>query len=104
MNYSGYAFKPNEKEMRDEIRELAPIALNKLKGKINIEKGSSHARVSFTATVDQDISDDVTEMDVLLYADNGNLCFGGDCTRVGTTNVFKGCYWTDQPTQAEITL
>lgn len=92
MYYGGWAFKPDNKERRAEIgRRHAEII--GLRDKIEMVKGPGHNHVTFTATVDESVLAGLTEMDILILADDGNLCFGGSCSRKG--NVFAGSYSTD---------
>lgn len=94
MNYAGWAFKPNEKELSQEIRERYAIVTEKLKGKIDLNKSPAYGHTRFTAVVDADIADDLDPMDVLIYADHGNLCFGGSCSK-SSDGRFSGSYNTD---------
>lgn len=88
-NYGGYAFKPNESELAAEIRKRYSELREQYGNGIEITKRHGYNRVSFTVTVPGDI----TEMDALILADDGNLCFGGSCSRNGDT--FSGQYFTD---------
>lgn len=93
MDYAGWAFKPDEKEKRAEIQERHKKVSELLKGKVEWTHGSGYNHRTFTAVVDPSVADQVNEMDILICADSGNLCFGGTCTRKG--NVFSGRYSID---------
>lgn len=93
MDYSGWAFNRDEKERRQIIADRHKIAEPILRGKIEMDKSPGYNHTRFTATVDESVLDQIDEMDVLIYADNGNLCFGGSCSRQG--NTFSGSYNTD---------
>lgn len=92
MKIEGYAFKADEKETRAkyaarmvELREVA-------KG-VKLNKSPSYGQCLFTGTLNTPEAQALSELDIALIADHGNLCFGGECIKTGIT--FRGNYWTD---------
>lgn len=90
MQYEGWAFKPNEEELRDQNSKRYE-EIKHLSQKIRIEKMPLYGRTDFSGEIPEGI--EVSEFDLALLADHGNLCFGGRCTITGSR--FRGHYWTD---------
>lgn len=91
MNIRGYAFQADEKETRErysaryeEIKHFGP--------QLNLSVRSDYARNHFSGELN-DQTRHLSELDLALIADRGNLCFGGCCTKSG--NTFRGEYNTD---------
>lgn len=92
MNIEGYAFKENEKEL--QAKHSARFKeLEHLIGKIDMQRTPAYGKGLFSGTLKTDEEKKLTEFDLALLADSGNLCFGGYCTISG--NKFSGAYWTD---------
>jgi len=89
MIYSGYAFKPNMKELQKEISDRYKEICDR---KIVFKKRPHYSTTYFEGTLSED-QKDLSELDILILADDGNLCFGGKCTKNGLK--FSGCYHTD---------
>ena len=93
MNYGGWAFSNNEKEQSNEIHDrflkLKPL----LGGDIIINRNSSYGHVDFNGKLLTEEAKSLSEMDLLILADYGNLCFGGSCSIEG--DEFSGQYHTD---------
>lgn len=92
MNIEGYAFKSDEAERMEKIqkryREIAH-----LRKKMTLNKVPRYGRTEFYGTLDTDETRQLSETDIAIIADDGNLCFGGTCTKTG--NSFRGEYWID---------
>lgn len=92
MNIEGYAFKPDETERMEKIKKrYAEIA--HLSKEMTIHKNPRYGRTEFHGTLDTDAAKQLSETDIAIIADSGNLCFGGSCTKNG--NRFRGEYWID---------
>lgn len=94
MNYAGWAMKPNEKENALAIRTRHKELKEKFGNRIEINKQPAYGFTRFDATVPADIADQVDEMDVLILADSGNVCFGGDCS-THADGKYSGKYFID---------
>jgi hypothetical protein len=91
MNIDGHAFKKNADEIM--ARRRARHAEIKNTPGVELEKFSSYGRTQFTGTLTTPEAQALSEEDLALIADNGNLCFGGSCQKRGAT--FSGEYYTD---------
>lgn len=91
MNIDGHAFKKNADETM--ARRRARYAEIKNTPGVELEKFPSYGRTKFTGTLTTPEAQALSEEDLALIADNGNLCFGGVCTKSGDT--FSGAYYTD---------
>ena len=58
-----------------------------------MKKRPDYGRTHFSGELLTDAAKALTSADLAIYADGGNLCFGGHCTKSG--NHFSGCYWID---------
>ena len=92
MNISGYAFKANETEIMSNYRKRFR-EIEHLYGSINIVKTPAYGKGEFSGVLKTDEEKNLSELDLALLADNGNLCFGGYCTISG--DKFSGAYYTD---------
>lgn len=88
----GWAFKAYEKEGQQycakrykEIKESG--------AEIKLTKKPAYGRCEFTGELLNDAAKALSRGDIAIYADHGNLCFGGSLSRSGDT--FKGTYNTD---------
>lgn len=92
MIISGWAYTTNESEIREKYseryQEIAHLAES-----LKIKKDSQYARVKFSGVLESPEAQALSELDLALIADQGNLCFGGQCERNGDT--FTGSYNTD---------
>lgn len=86
--------KPNEKENALAIRTRHTDLKVKFGNRIEINKQPAYGHTRFDATVPIDIADQVDEMDVLILADSGSVCFGGDCSK-HADGKYSGKYFTD---------
>lgn len=89
----GHAFKPNEKQMAAErtarYKEIAHLRDNDIEISKSVQYGSN----KFRGKLLTDEAKALSEFDIALIADHGNLCFGGNCVKTGDT--FSGEYYTD---------
>jgi hypothetical protein len=60
---------------------------------ITLFKFPRYGKNDFKGTLNTEETQKLSELDIAIIADQGNLCFGGSCTKVG--NTFTGCYYTD---------
>ena len=92
MIIQGYAFKADEKETMakysQRMTELASVSAG-----VSLRKNPSYGRTMFSGTLDTPEAQALSELDIALIADGGNLCFGGECVKSG--NSFRGHYWVD---------
>ena|GEM_PF-1439318 len=95
-SFDGYAHKLNENELREDIARRHE-QLKRFRDDIKITKSTGYAHIKFTAIPLTDEARQLSARDILIIADNGNLCFGGKCQRV--KNCFIGRYNIDQPAQ-----
>lgn len=56
-----------------------------------IKKAPNHAHTRFSGELPDGV--ELSDLDILILADDGNLCFGGECTLRGRS--FSGSYNTD---------
>ena len=92
MQIQGYAFTPNEVAiMRQHQQRYAEI--RHLAESLRINKRSEYGRVHFEGELTTPEAKQLTELDLALIADYGNLCFGGSCKIRG--DRFVGSYSTD---------
>lgn len=88
--YAGWSSDPEYKRLQKGVQEAAQAVIRD-KDIETINKNIKSARVSFKGRLKP--GSKVTEYQLLAWADNGNLCFGGSCTIDGTD--FSGYYFTD---------
>ena len=92
MYIEGWAFKENELDLRDKntarFKEIEHLAKE-----LNIKKASMYGRNQFSGVLPTDETKALSEKDLALIADHGNLCFGGSCEK--SDDRFKGTYNTD---------
>jgi len=91
MHYSGYAFTEGSEEKQAKIMKRYQ-EIKHLDVDINVEVCYAHN--NFKGIVDTEEAKALTEMDLLILADTGNLCFGGCCDLRGDGS-FSGYYNTD---------
>ena len=88
----GYAFKEYEKELqahnRKRYKEIAQIA-----DEIELTKRPAYGKGVFSGRLLTDRAKALKPSDLAIFADHGNLCFGGSCQKSG--DRFSGCYYTD---------
>ena len=92
MQISGWAFKSNEKELAnknsDRYKEISSLLKD-----IKFDKCPSYGKGIFEGVLDSEEAKKLSEFDIALLMDHGNLCYGGYCTKSG--NKFSGAYYTD---------
>lgn len=92
MNIEGFAFKENESEIRENyLKRYKEISHHV--STIDMTRIPSYGRGVFSGNLKTDEEKKLTELDLCLIADRGNLCFGGYCDIKG--DKFTGAYWTD---------
>lgn len=94
MNYRGYAFTEGWEEEAARIRARFD-EIKHLRGRLGIEKRPGYAHTKFSGSLpagDAEVAA-LSEEDLLIIADDGNLCFGGSCFR--SNGEFSGRYNTD---------
>ena len=98
MHYSGYAFEGRKGEGKQaeiwmifqEIKHL-----NRSEEHIKWSGGKSHyGRNSFSGICVSEEAKKLSDLDLLILADGGNLCFGGNCQKQ-KDGTFYGSYYTD---------
>lgn len=94
-NFGGWAFASPKVWTHEKIRERYGEIAHFLKGgHIEYTKTPGYAHGSFQGKVISEDAKQLTDMDLLILMDRGNLCFGGYCylTNEGS---FHGKYYTD---------
>lgn len=92
MIIEGYAFKADEREIQEKNRQRLQ-EISHLTESLNIKKNPQYGHVRFSGVLATDEAKQLSEHDLALIADFGNLCFGGECTKSG--DRFSGKYYTD---------
>jgi hypothetical protein len=92
MNVEGFAFKANETELREQYHKRYKEIEHHVKT-INMKRIPAYGRGNFSGVLNAPEEKALSEMDLCLIADRGNLCFGGTCTKSGDN--FSGSYFTD---------
>lgn len=93
MEISAWAFTDEKNQIKvqkkhsDILKKIATIE------GIEIDKISQYAKTRFKGTLETKEAKALTEYELAVYADSGNLCFGGFCKKSG--NRFSGAYYTD---------
>ena len=93
MHYSGYAFTEGSEEKQAKIVKRY-LEIRGIRKDLNLVVTSCYAHNNFEGKVTTEEAKALTEMDILILADSGNLCFGGDCSLNGDGS-FYGHYNTD---------
>ena len=88
-----WAFKENSLFLQGKIAQVKEDKLDKLKECVIMEKSSGYAHTKFSGQVLEG-GEDLTPYEILLYADDFNLCFGGSIT-LERNGSFSGRYNTD---------
>ncbi len=92
MNIQGHAFTKDEEEIQAK-RFARYKEIQHLRESMILEKAPQYGKTMFAGKLKSDKAKALSEEDIALIADHGNLCFGGICTKSGDT--FTGCYYTD---------
>lgn len=92
MIIKGYAFKKDEREIQKKYSDRFS-EISHLRESIRFEFQPDYARTHFSGELLTEEAMKLSEFDIALLADSGNLCFGGECTKYG--NRFRGSYCTD---------
>ena len=93
MHYSGYAYTETEDEQVKTITERFED-IRHLAREIRMARNPQYAHTDFRGQLETKEEKELTEMDVLILADSGNLCFGG-CCKINDDGTFFGHYNTD---------
>lgn len=88
----GYAFKSYERELMEYNRRRNK-ELQQMADEIEISIAVGYKRNSFSGRLLTDRARELSPSDIAIFADRGNLCFGGSCNKSG--DRFTGCYFTD---------
>jgi hypothetical protein len=91
MHITGWAFKSDEKQLAEENSERYDEIVA-LRPHLNLTKDSGYNTVRFKGVINDETAH-LSEKDLALIADDGNLCFGGYCVKSDTS--FHGEYYTD---------
>ncbi len=92
--YHGWAFGVHKGQMdRDAIRTRFK-EIESMKKEFEWGGNSCYAHNKFTAKPLTEAAKELSSMDVLILADYGNLCFGGECSK-RSDGSFYGSYNTD---------
>lgn len=90
--FEGFAFKADEAERQSYIRkrhkEIAHLAET-----MKIKKYPKYGRCQFTGSLACNEAKQLSAGDLLIIADHGNVCFGGQVIKRGDS--FSGSYNTD---------
>ena len=92
MYIDGWAYKPNEKELMDQ-KNARYKEISHLRSVMKITVESCYKNNKFHGHLETAEQKALSEYDIALLADHGNLCFGGSCTISG--DRFHGTYNTD---------
>ena len=93
MHCSGYAFTEGSEEKQAKIAKRYN-EIRHAKHDLNLVITPCYAHNNFEGKVTTEEGKALTEMDILILADSGNLCFGGCCCLNGDGS-FYGHYNTD---------
>ena len=92
MQIKGYAAASHEEETilkyPDRYQEIRHLAES-----LNIKRTPEYAHTRFTGELTTPEAKALSELDLALIADRGNLCFGATCTK--SNDRFSGSYNTD---------
>jgi hypothetical protein len=91
MYIEGWAFKENKTEISKANYERYK-EIEHLRGELQLSKQPAYGKGNFSGVLNESTRH-LTEKDLALIADDGNLCFGGTCTISG--DRFSGSYYTD---------
>lgn len=92
MFISGWAYSATEKDTSKEYSERYKQIAH-LADELKIEKKPQYGHTKFSGVLESPEAHALSDLDLALIADQGNLCFGGRCSRDG--NTFRGSYNTD---------
>ena len=90
--HNGWAFTENETEKAKE-NYAEYTALKEAAAGVTLHKTPAYGHCKFRGELTTDAARALTDVQILLIADGGNLCFGGTISRCGDT--FSGSYSTD---------
>lgn len=88
----GFAFKPYEKEL-SAYNSKRYKEISESGAEIEIRKTPAYGHTKFHGKLLNDEAKKLSRADIAIFADRGNLCFGGSCSISGDT--FTGSYNTD---------
>lgn len=90
---SGHAFRENGEFIRGKIAQVKEDKLETLKQCIIMSKSPCYGHTKFSGNVLEG-GENLSPYEILLFADDFNLCFGGDIT-VNSDGTFNGRYNVD---------
>jgi hypothetical protein len=93
MYFSGWAMKENEDGLKAQVKTWYAKAYQ-YKQYIKIQKIPHYGHTGFVAIVAPECPVTLEPEEILAYADDGNLCFGGHCIATAH-NKFGGSYNVD---------
>ena len=92
MFIKGYAFASDCDDVMEQYKKRYEEIKHIGRG-LSLQKNPQYGHVKFSGVLVTDEEKQLTELDLALIADHGNLCFGGQCTKSG--DKFFGSYNTD---------
>ena len=92
MNIEGWAMKASEEELR-AAKNARYEEIKHLSKELEIKKNPAYGKGIFAGVLKSEEATALSEKDLALIADHGNLCFGGYCTK--SSESFSGAYYTD---------
>lgn len=97
MIYHGWAFGVRTGQMEREEISKRYEEIKHLRSDFKWSSQVKYAHNTWRAEAQTDEAATLSDMDVMILADQGNLCFGGDCSSFTSegVKVFKGSYNTD---------
>jgi len=93
MHYSGYAYTEGSEEKQEKIMKRYQ-EIKHMECDLSLVVISCYAHNNFQGKAETEEARALSEMDLLILADSGNLCFGGCCELRGDGS-FSGHYNTD---------
>lgn len=92
--YVSWAYTANEQEKaKANVRYFEQIKHLRSKVHISFSTYPQYARTTFSGELLSEEAQALTADEILLLMDQGNLCFGGNCSKTGPS--FSGSYNTD---------
>lgn len=92
MHIEGWAFKSNELELRDKaVARYKEI--EHLRKEMTIQEDIGYGKHTYRIALLTEEAKTLTNYDIALIMDGGNLCFGGNAHRTG--NNIRITVWTD---------
>jgi len=92
MRIEGWAFSKDEAEISERYRKRF-ADISHLSKELSLTKNPQYGHTKFSGELTTPEARALSELDLALIADHGNLCFGGECTKIG--DKFFGSYNVD---------